>query len=262
MKLSIITISFNNKAGLIKTAESVCRQTFRDFEWIIIEGGGSDGSKEMIEELASDATNNISYWCSEKDNGVYNAMNKGLEHVNGEWVNFMNAGDTFFDSNTLAMLFCKERNTDIVYGQMPRRCANGPLNNPSSMKPFLDFCHFYYDTLPHQSTYTRLSLIKRVGRFDERYKLYADWCFFAKAILWYGASYEYIPFPLSIYQGDGISETNDNYAELQKIRKEIYYNHIETMIPGFFYHAFLVKVPYVVEVRKLYLRLKKKWYYK
>ena len=75
MKLSIITINYNNKAGLQKTIDSVVAQTWRDFEWIIIDGGSTDGSKELIEQYQQ----HFAYWCSEPDKGVYNAMNKGID---------------------------------------------------------------------------------------------------------------------------------------------------------------------------------------
>ena len=84
VKLSIITINYNNKDGLQRTIESVLSQTCTDFEWIIIDGGSTDGSKELIEQYAD----NIAYWVSEPDNGVYNAMNKGIKVAGGGIVCF------------------------------------------------------------------------------------------------------------------------------------------------------------------------------
>ena len=89
--LSIITINYNNKKGLLKTIDSIKEQSFTDFEWIIIDGGSTDGSVEIIRENES----RIAYWISEHDKGVYDAMNKGILHANGLWLNFMNSGDTF-----------------------------------------------------------------------------------------------------------------------------------------------------------------------
>ena len=99
MKLSIITINYNNCDGLQKTIDSVIAQTWRDFEWIVIDGGSTDGSKELLEQYKE----HFSYWCSEPDKGIYNAMNKGIAKANGDYLNFMNSGDAFYEK---MMIFC------------------------------------------------------------------------------------------------------------------------------------------------------------
>lgn len=96
-KLSIITINLNNREGLQKTMASVLCQTFTDYEYIIIDGGSTDGSVDLIKKFAD----KITYWVSEPDKGIYDAMNKGLDAASGEWINFMNAGDVFYDSKVL-----------------------------------------------------------------------------------------------------------------------------------------------------------------
>lgn len=101
INLSIITINFNNKNGLLKTAQSIAEQSYREFEWIVIDGGSTDGSLDIIKQYQ----NQITYWCSEKDKGVYDAMNKGIKHSKGIWLNFMNSGDTFVNSKTLENVF-------------------------------------------------------------------------------------------------------------------------------------------------------------
>lgn len=104
VKLSIITINYNNRDGLLKTLNSVKNQSFTDFEWIIIDGGSTDGSLDVIKENKS----LIAYWVSEQDKGVYDAMNKGILHANGIWLNFMNSGDTFERDNTLKDVFSED----------------------------------------------------------------------------------------------------------------------------------------------------------
>ena len=86
MKLSIITINYNNAIGLKKTIESIVEQTYHEFEYIVIDGGSNDDSKKVILENQ----NNISDWCSEKDAGIYNAMNKGILKATGEYLLFLN----------------------------------------------------------------------------------------------------------------------------------------------------------------------------
>ena len=97
MKLSIITINYNHKEGLLKTIKSVVNQTYHDIEYIVIDGGSTDGSKEYIESKQE----YINQWVSEKDHGVYNAMNKAIRMAQGEYCIFMNSGDHFFSSQSL-----------------------------------------------------------------------------------------------------------------------------------------------------------------
>ena len=113
MKLSIITINYNNKDGLQKTIDSVISQTWGDFEWIIIDGGSTDGSKELIEQNQR----YIAYWCSEKDDGMYYAMNKGISHSKGDWIIFLNSGDYLYSRNTLKGIMENiPEDVDIIYG--------------------------------------------------------------------------------------------------------------------------------------------------
>jgi len=218
MKLSIITINYNNVNGLRKTIDSIVSQTYQDFEWIVIDGGSTDGSKELIEQHQD----RMAYWCSEHDKGVYNAMNKGIAHAQGEYINFMNSGDCFADKGTISGVFSTERNTDIIYGYMMRGTLNGDYHNRNSMRLNLSWEVFYRDTFPHQSSYIKHSLFEQVGMYDETFKMLADWKWFAKAILEYNATYEFIPKILSIYECGGISENEGWKVEWRRIQKEVF----------------------------------------
>lgn len=90
-KVSVVTICYNSVQFIEKTIQSVLSQTYPNIEYIVIDGGSTDGTKEIIEKYSS----RISYWCSEKDRGIYDAMNKGIRKATGEWINFMNSGDCF-----------------------------------------------------------------------------------------------------------------------------------------------------------------------
>jgi glycosyltransferase involved in cell wall biosynthesis len=110
MKITVITINHNNKSGLEKTIKSVCNQSNTDFEYIVIDGGSSDGSKEIIE----DYQNEIACWVSEKDNGIYHAMNKGIKEAAGEFVVFMNSGDVFYNETIIDSLLNQLKDTDEI----------------------------------------------------------------------------------------------------------------------------------------------------
>ena len=104
MKYSIITVNYNNKEGLRKTIESVVRQTYRDFEFIVIDGGSTDGSTDILKEYDEQ----INYWVSEKDSGIYNAMNKGIKKSIGDYLIFMNSGDCFYQNDVLETVNSKK----------------------------------------------------------------------------------------------------------------------------------------------------------
>jgi len=99
--LSIITVNLNNEVGLSKTIESVQNQTYRDYEYIIIDGGSIDGSLNILNEYSQIFT----HWVSEPDSGIYDAMNKGIKFAKGEWIIFMNSGDFFANKNVLENIF-------------------------------------------------------------------------------------------------------------------------------------------------------------
>src|SRR5688500_2837476 len=113
-KLSIITINLNNISGLIKNFDSVFEQTFKDLEYIIIDGGSTDGSKEIIEKNAA----KFSYSVSEKDKGIYNAMNKGIVKEKGEYIYFLNSGDYLVNNEVIDKVFHETEDKDIIYGDV------------------------------------------------------------------------------------------------------------------------------------------------
>ena len=114
MKLSIITVNLNNRIGLERTINSVVSQTFKDFEWIVIDGGSTDGSKELITQYA----NHFAYWVSEPDKGIYNAMNKGIKVAKGEYLLFLNSGDWIIDERVAQDFIETSISADIISGDV------------------------------------------------------------------------------------------------------------------------------------------------
>ena len=217
--LSIITINYNNRDGLQKTIDSVVAQSFRDFEWIVIDGGSTDGSRELIEQYAG----HFSYWVSEPDKGIYNAMNKGIKVANGEYLLFLNSGDWLASGNVLSTVFARARTADILYGYMAFQSVDGPICNAGMMKPVLYWYDFLGRTLPHQASFIARRLFDKVGLYDETYRIAADTKFFIKAIVWDKATYEFIPHLIAVFEGDGISEDNARFEERDvRLRDELF----------------------------------------
>ncbi|MCM0237090.1 glycosyltransferase [Bacteroides fragilis] len=216
-KLSIITVNYNNVKGLVDTIESVVNQTNQDFEYIIIDGGSTDGSVDVIKEY----TNKIDYWISEKDNGIYHAMNKGVRMVSCEYCIFMNSGDVFYSNDVIAQVYNKGLSADIVTG-ITSIVFNGlktwwipPLN--------VDFSFFYTTTLSHQGSFIKASILKE-NLYDERYKIASDWKFFLYALIVLKYSYKSINVIVSRSDTVGVS-SNLSLANFE--RKNI----LENMFP-------------------------------
>ena len=213
MKLSIITVNLNNRDGLQKTIDSVVSQTFHDFEWIVIDGGSTDGSKDLIDQYSD----HIAYWVSEPDTGIYCAMNKGIQVAHGEYLLFLNSGDWLCDNNVLSKVFSQSHTSEILYGYMVRGSLNGEPCHAAMMKPVLYWYDFIGNSLPHQASFIARNAFEKYGLYDESYKIAADTKFFIKAIVWNKASYEFIPMKIAVFEGGGIS-TSELMREERDIR--------------------------------------------
>lgn len=201
MKYSIITINYNNKQGLKNTIESVIHQTHRDFEYIVIDGGSTDGSADILKEYDS----HIDYWVSEPDKGIYNAMNKGIAKAKGDYLNFMNSGDCFFDYNVLQRVTDYGYHTDFIVGRDLHVNETSGLSHVSIQPSRLSMMHFFIATLDHQSSFIRRELFKD-SLYREDFRLVSDWIFFMQKIVSEGCQVQFIPDIICRREEGGISE--------------------------------------------------------
>ncbi len=212
-KIGVITINYNEKRGLEKTISSVSDQTFQNFEYIVIDGASTDSSVDVIAKHKS----KINFSLSEKDSGIYNAMNKGIKAATAEYLIFMNSGDIFLDNATLAKAAELLDGTDIIYGDI---IWDDQIKNKHRREFFpsdLTFRFFVETSLPHQATFIKRSLFEKFGLYDESLKIVADWEFFLLSIIKNGASYKHIDLPICLYDQNGVSS---NPANRQKVLAE------------------------------------------
>jgi glycosyltransferase involved in cell wall biosynthesis len=213
-KLSIITINLNDAAGLLKTIESVRAQTYRDFEHIIIDGGSTDESINVIKKFES----GLAYWVSEPDGGIYQGMNKGTKIAKGEYGLYLNSGDFLYNSKVLENLFKEKFREDFVYGDWIQEKSKKRILRHNRI-------NFFNFSLCQQSVLIKFSLLKKLNGYDEQFKFTSDWNFFMLAIFAYGASYRYIPIKISVYNSYGITANKQNHKfiwqEIAKIQKKI-----------------------------------------
>ena len=227
MELSIITINYNNAEGLRKTMESVLAQTYTEIEYIIVDGASTDGSVDVIRELATRPTIK---WVSEKDTGIYNAMNKGIRMATSEYIQILNSGDILFDSNVTKRMIERldqinsqgEENVGILYGNMIKVNAQGKVVGKSGYTEY-SLRQFYSSTLNHYCAYIRRDLFEEYGLYDEQLKIVSDWKWYLQAIGLGKVKPEYVDIDVTIFDDGGISETNLTLrnAERRKVLEEV-----------------------------------------
>ena len=211
MKYSIITVNYNNKEGLHKTIESVIHQTYRDFEFIIIDGGSTDGSTEVLKEFDAQ----IDYWVSEPDGGIYQGMNKGIKKATGEYLNFMNSGDCFYALDILEKVSHYNSDADFIVGKDYHYNTETHQGHASIQPPRTTMIHFFVATLDHQSSFIKRELFND-SLYDENHRLVSDWIFYTEKIVKEQKLVQFIPDIVCRREEGGLSE-----QQWEKNRKEI-----------------------------------------
>lgn len=210
MKLSIITINYNDCRGLKKTIESVWRQTARnEIEHIIIDGGSTDGSADYLQAN----TEKVNHWVSEPDKGIYNAMNKGIRMAHGEYIQILNAGDCLAADNVTERMLAalaehsQEQSVDILYGNMLRVDSRGRVIGKSG-EVGRSLRQYYAATLNHDCAYIRRALFDEYGLYDENLRIVSDWKWYLQAIGLGKVAPIYVDIDVTLFDCGGISETN------------------------------------------------------
>ncbi len=219
--ISIITVNLNDLEGLKRTMTSVFGQTFQEFEYVVIDGGSNDGSKKFIESYS----NKIDYWVSEKDSGIYNAMNKGIKAATGEYLLFLNSGDWLFENAVLDKVADKLSGCDVLYGNMVKVFSDGKQHLDKGVNGNeITFKTFVEGTLNHSSSLIKRDLFIKYGFYDENLKIVSDWKFFLITLGLNNAVIKYVDYSFSCFDMTGISNANielRNSERLKVLREEI-----------------------------------------
>jgi glycosyltransferase involved in cell wall biosynthesis len=200
MKYSIITVNYNNRDGLRKTIQSVINQTYTDYEYIIIDGGSDDGSIDVIKEYCD----HITYWVSEHDKGIYNAMNKGIAHAQGTYVNFMNSGDTFYSHNTLEKVNFVMDGSDFIIGKDYNQDPSTGEEFITILPARLSMATFFMWTIPHQSAFILRTLFDN-SSYDESLHIVADWKFYLDKIVYEGKIVQLLDLAICNREQEGVT---------------------------------------------------------
>jgi glycosyltransferase involved in cell wall biosynthesis len=228
IKLSIITINLNNKTGLERTIKSVISQTYAEFEYIIIDGGSTDGSIDIIKEHE----NRISAWITEKDNGIYCAMNKGIRRAHGEYCLFLNSGDVFIGPSLLNEMLAYVNGEDILYGNgFNEAKPNNVEKLECPAKLTLGFFTMY--SLLHPATLIKKSLFDQYGLYNESNLGVSDWEFFIKTIILNNVRTKLIPLEIAFAEDDGVSRNNKYKTILENERAKVLNNSFPEYVIDF-----------------------------
>ncbi|MCR5050543.1 MAG: glycosyltransferase [Paludibacteraceae bacterium] len=224
MKLSIITINYNNAEGLRKTLASVTAQTYRDIEHIIIDGGSTDGSVEVIKEYVNQLQiSNLRfqiYWVSEPDKGIYNAMNKGIRKATGDYIWILNSGDCATASDMVERMMGvldKTSNIQLLLGNIVKVYPDGRIVSEKKIhtkcsRPIpleTSMLTFYQGTVPQDAAFVRSDLFEKYGLFDENLKICADWKLYLNMIALSDVAPLYVDIDVVHFDMTGISNANN-----------------------------------------------------
>jgi glycosyltransferase involved in cell wall biosynthesis len=204
--LTVITICRNAKKMLEMTSESLICQKSINFQWIVIDGNSVDGTQNIIPKYKR----KCDLFISEPDDGIYDAMNKGLRYAKGEYVLFLNAGDTLYNSKTLSYINFSI-NKDLIVGDLYFRQKREHNKSPEKLQEnFL-----LSKMLPHQATFFRRDIFDKYGYFDSSYRIAGDYEMFSRLIQKYKVSYAHVPDIIANFDETGIS-SDDNFRYLRK----------------------------------------------
>lgn len=238
--ISIITINYNNLKGLKRTMNSVLNQTSKDFEYIVIDGGSTDGSAEYIKSHSS----KMAFWVSEPDKGIYNAMNKGIQKANGEYLLFLNSGDFLVDDKNILQRCLENLQEDIVaFDCFLERDFKITGRRTHIAKPTLFYT--YCNGLKHQSTFIKKELFGKYGLYNESYKITADYEFWIRTLLHPETTVKGVALPIAVYELGGISGSTGYSDEFRRIEQELLphliddFRFFQQLLP--FHHSRLLK---------------------
>lgn len=231
-KISIITINYNDALGIEKTIKSVLNQTFSDFEYIVIDGNSTDGSKDVVLKYQD----KLAYWVSEPDSGIYNAMNKGINAAKGDYLLFVNSGDVLVDDAAILNICSEKLNEDIVAFDCFLERNNKIMGRRTHIEQPTLF-YVYKNGLKHQSTFIRRTLFEKMGHYEEKYEIAGDYEFWIRCFLEPSVTSKGVTIPISIYKLGGISEIVGWGNDFNLIHQDLLphlltdFRHFEKLLP-------------------------------
>lgn len=247
MRISVITINFNNAVGLKKTIDSVAKQTYREYEHIIVDGNSThDDSVKLIQDYdyqqrsaqlqTADSDKPIIRWISDSDKGIYAAMNKGVRMAQGEYILMLNSGDALVDEHVLERIVPQLDGTDIVQGNTIEELEGKTVQNRGYGRSEITMRDVLVANFLHQASFCRRDLFVRYGYFDESYAIVADKKFFITCLGLHDATFKYVDIDVANFDTTGISSATSGEwrekreAEYARLLNELFSSRLRASL--------------------------------
>ena len=236
MKFSIITINRNNAAGLEKTMLSVASQTFKEFEYVVIDGASTDDSVEVIKRLSPQVVH--LKWVSEPDKGIYNAMNKGIRMASGDYIQILNSADALAANDVTGKMLAALERLDyptILYGNMIKCFPDGrKVVDKCFAGQEITMLGMFTGTLNHDPAYIRRDLFEKYSYYDESLKIVSDWKWYLQAIVLGGEQPRYVDLDVTLFDMTGISENAHSKTLIREERQQV----LDELVPSVYLHDY------------------------
>jgi glycosyltransferase involved in cell wall biosynthesis len=221
LMLSVITVNRNDAEGLGRSVASVLSQEQADFEYLVVDGGSTDGSLEVIRSAQA----RIAWWASEPDGGIYEAMNKGIARAKGDYCLFLNSGDSLLGSDAIARICAAlAEGPDVLYSDL--LIVDGGKARLDRNPRKVSASYFLINTLNHQNSVVKRSLFSEFGPYRQDLRIASDWFFFLKASSARKLWFKYFPTPIAEYDASGLSSRPEgaalNERERAACKKELF----------------------------------------
>lgn len=230
MKISVVTVCLNAKDTIEETLLSVFNQTFKDIEFIVIDGASKDGSLDIIDKYKD----KISHFVSEPDNGIYDAMNKGIKLATGDFICFLNAGDIFYNNSILEEVEKKlEQSPECKFLFGDAEYISTESSKIVTYHNIKNEFSIIFDNICHQSIFYHKSLFEQLGLYSKDFKIYADWDFNINCLAKNKAKAIYLPLTICKFQLGGTCsnpESKTIYKKEKKLLIEKYYSKYKCLI--------------------------------
>ncbi len=240
--ISIITVVYNGEKFLEKTIQSVINQTYKNIEYIIIDGGSTDGTVDIIKKYEK----YISHWVSERDEGIYDAMNKGMEVASGDFATFMNGGDSFYEDGVIESVVEKITDREKVYFGRAENISN---NSPSWLHPDMKYNQkniqkWLIKQMPnHQAMFFPKCFFKKY-KYDLKYKIFADAVYKNKAKKICG--FIFVDLVVCRFELGGVSSAFDKYTKVMQMMREVWWSREEEGYLFVFKRIIIYNIKYIV----------------
>jgi len=217
--ISVITVCYNAAGTLATTLDSVRVQSWRPLESVVVDGGSRDGTQDLVAHYG-DITGTV---VSEPDEGIYDAMNKGIDLARGEIIHFLNADDSFVDEGVVeaaVRIFMAEPEVDLVFGDAVYRTTDGAFLRRYGR---VNARNLIYGDLCHQVVFARKRVFEHFGRFNLEYRINADFDWLLRVFRG-GAQVRYLPRAVANYDTGGQSNANPTFTRAERMRVRLRYS--------------------------------------